>query len=128
MKNIANTVSVDTLVDAGLASHKISVKWTGHWPCLCSGEWIITIDGQQVKLPEDVRSSDMNTYGTYSRWHFGEDWEEIWESYVDGLTFEPWLAENSWVKDLSLSSAEEQELYDAISEQDWRHGCCGGCI
>jgi len=110
---------------------KISVQWTGGWPCFCHGEWIITIDGEKVELPKDVRTSQMGTFGKHSRWSFGGEsgWEEEWETYEDGLTFEPWLEANLWwVADLHLTPSEQKELYDAINEKDWRHGECGGCI
>ncbi len=107
----------------------IEAKWTGKWPCLCHGEWIITIDGVKVNLPEEVRTSDMGTYGCYRRWWFESNWEEAWDSYEDGLEFQPWVEENSsWLSNLHLSEEDLHALYDAISEEDWRHGSCGGCI
>lgn len=106
----------------------VTAEWTGDYPCLCSGEWIITIGGEKIELPDEVRTSPMGTHGTYNTWTFGEDWEEVWSQYEDGLDFEPWLQENSWVSNLNLSPEEERDLYDAISEEDWRHNSCGGCI
>ena len=46
----------------------IEVAWTGRYPCLCSGEWKIKIDGQDMShlIPEEMRCSPMNTYGLYS--------------------------------------------------------------
>jgi hypothetical protein len=110
-------------------NRKITAKWTGKPWALCSGEWTITVGGEKIDLPEEVRTSDMGTYGEYSRWYFGPNYEENWENYTDGLTFEPWLEKNAWwVSPLGLSSSETRALYEAISEQDWRHGSCGGCI
>ena len=108
---------------------EITAKWTGCYPCLCNGEWIITVGGEKVDLPDDVRTSPMGTYGTYNTWTFNEDWSVVWSQYEDGLDFESWIQENrSWVSRLNLSSEEERALYDAISAEDWRHNSCGGCI
>lgn len=110
-------------------SRKIKAEWTGKYPCLCSGEWIITVDGNKVDLPEDVRTGHMRTKGIYSSWSFGEDWSEDWSYYEEGLDFEPWVEKNAaWIAKLNLSAQETRDLYDAISECDWRHGSCGGCI
>ena len=107
----------------------ITVKWTGAYPNLCSGEWIITVGGEKVELPDKVRTSPMWTRGAYNTWTFNKDWQEVWSQYEDGLDFEPWLHENnSWLSRLNLSSEEERALYNAISAEDWRHGSCGGCI
>ena len=107
----------------------VTAEWTGCYPNLCSGEWIITIGNEKVELPDEVRTSPMWTHGTHNTWTFGKDWEEVWSQYEDGLDFEPWLHENnSWLSRLSLSSEEERALYDAISKEDWRHNSCGGCI
>lgn len=119
----------EDFIPTGNKPRNITAEWTGCFPCLCFGEWIIRIDGQPVELPEDVRTSPMHTYGSYDSWSFNDDWSEQWDSYEDGLTFKPWLAENErWVSELGLSSEEEHDLFDAISAVDWRHGSCGGCI
>ena len=105
----------------------VTAEWTGCYPNLCSGEWIITVGGEKVELPDEVRTSPMGTRGSYNTWTL--DWTEVWSQYVDGLDFEPWLQENrSWVSQLNLSDTEERTLYDAISAEDWRYGSCGGCI
>lgn len=112
-------------------NREITAKWTGVYPCLCDGEWKITIGGEEVELPKDVRHGHMNTYGSYAEWYFGGDsgWEEQWEYYEDGLTYEPWVKENSWwTRDLHLTDTELHALYDAIAAEDWRTGSCGGCI
>ena len=106
----------------------ITAKWTGCYPCLCDGEWIITVGDEKVELPDKVRTSPMGTRGSYNTWTFNEDYDDVWSQYEDGLDFEPWLQGNSWVSSLNLSHKEERALYDAISKEDWRYGSCGGCI
>ena len=104
----------------------IEVFWTGEYPNLCKGEWKLFIDGKDYSLmiPKELRYSPMNTYGTYQEWHF-EDWEEVFESYEDGLMFSKWLAENPWVNKIP---ATPLDVYCAFAEKDWRHNSCGGCI
>lgn len=106
------------------------VEWTGEWPSLCCGKWIIKKNGVDVsdKIPESLRENDMNTYGTYDSWHFDEDYMEEWESYSDGLDAEEWIANNPWILNICSTEEEEYELFEAIQDQDWRHGSCGGCI
>ena len=104
----------------------VVAEWTGKYPCLCYGEWRLTIDGVDWSnaIPTDKRSSHMNTAGTYQEWWF-EDWNETFGSYEDGLEFEEWIVENEWV--MSLPAAP-QDVFCAIQTQDFRPGECGGCI
>ncbi len=110
-------------------NRKITAIWLAQPWCLCHGEWIIQIDGEKIELPEDIKHSEMGTYGIYQAWRFGEDYKEIWDSYEDGLPYKPWVKENAWwLEPLNLSESETEDLYGQISEYDWRHGSCGGCI
>ena len=104
----------------------VKAEWTGSYPCLCDGEWKLYINEIDYtnSIPIDKQSEPMNTYGTYEEWHF-EDWLEVFEDYVDGLSFEDWIKENSWVLDLPASP---QDVYEAFQACDWRYGSCGGCI
>lgn len=104
----------------------VVVKWSGEYPCLCMGEWTLIINGVNYShmIPEELRTSHMNTAGTYQEWHF-IDWIEVFEDYEDGLEYEDWLAENSWVRDLPASSFD---IYLAFQAEDWRPNSCGGCI
>ncbi len=106
------------------------VKWTGSWPCLCSGEWVILKNGMNVSasIPEDLRNNEMGTAGTYSSWHFESDWSEVWEDYEDGMEEAEWIAANPWIASICDNDAEKSELFHAIQCEDWRHGSCGGCI
>jgi hypothetical protein len=108
-------------------------EWTGSYPCLCSGEWIIKYKGIDLKLPEDIKKSSMNTYGEYQSWHFDENYMEQFDSYTDGLNFEDWKTSNGeWLKELfnqyNISESELENLYKAIQSEDFRNGSCGGCI
>jgi hypothetical protein len=107
------------------------VGWSGKYPCLCSGEWTIVRNGVDVSnfIPDKLRYGPMDTFGTYWRWFFKEDWEEDEEAYEDGLIECEWIEENrEWLKKICQSDSEMSELYTAIQTHDWRHGSCGGCI
>ena len=47
----------------------VEAKWSGSYPNLCSGEWRLVIDGKDVsdEIPDDLRKSEMNTYGSYEK-------------------------------------------------------------
>ncbi len=108
----------------------ITAKWTGAYPNLCSGIWKLYKDGEDISdmIPEELRDSEMNTFGNYSSWHF-EDWDEVWDSYEDGLDGPDWISENDeWLSKITSDYQEKMEIFYAIQAEDWRHGSCGGCI
>ena len=82
---------------------RVEAKWTGDYPNLCSGQWILKVNNKDVShlIPEELRNSPMNTYDTYRSWHF-EDWEEVFDSYEDGSFCDEWLEENEyWLEKIS---------------------------
>lgn len=116
---------------------KIDVTWTGRYPTLCSGKWKIIIGGIELT---GLGSDNFDTNGTYDTWHF-EDWDDVWETYRDGLYFDAWYKTTLLAQDTNgLKSSlirhgfdvenEDfiQDLYDEITVKDWRHNSCGGCI
>lgn len=116
-------------------SSKLYVEWTGHFPCLCCGKWIITYNGIQLTIPEDLKEQPMDTFGEFGTWHFDEDYMEEWDFYTDGYKKENWIYRNSdWINSMFQEHGIEvtdellSELYDKIQAEDWRHGSCGGCI
>lgn len=115
-------------------NNKLQVEWTGCYPCLCYGEWIIKYNDIELYVPEKVKHNCMNTFKEYDSWHF-EDWDEVWTTYEDGLHKEEWLERNmNWImkmfekEDVEVTEELLDELYEKIKEEDWRHGSCGGCI
>lgn len=114
---------------------KLFVEWTGCYPCLCHGEWIIKYDGIELTIPEEWKDVPMDTYGEFGRWHFDEDYMEEWDYYEDGWEKDIWINRNLyWVKpmfeehNIEITDELLSELYDKIQDEDWRHGSCGGCI
>lgn len=106
---------------------KIKVEWTGSYPCLCHGQWILKINGKGYSDLVPFGSSPANTYGTYSEWHF-ENWLEVFEDYEDGLDESDWIKENKEWLDKLPSGTNYSEVFKAFQSQDWRHNSCGGCI
>lgn len=112
---------------------KLKVEWTGSYPCLCSGEWIIKYNGNKLKVPKEYRNSYMNTFGEYN--YLVDVIEERFEPYEDGLECHEWIYENrEWItkmfEDKNIEVTEELliDLFNEIQSEDWRSGSCGGCI
>ena len=131
-------------------TRKITVEWTGAYPNLCSGEWLIRINGKLIEDGKDydpydkrkmmtpygsVLRESMNTAGTYQSWHF-EDWSEVFEDYESGYAFKQWeeteIAKKLFTliekNKIILSGKEKEILFEALQDNDWRSGSCGGCI
>ena len=109
----------------------VEAKWSGKWPCLCFGEWTLTVDGVDVsdKIPKELRDSPMNTYKAYRYWYFNKAWDDIWESYEDGMLCDEWIEENlEWLRTITIDENVMEQIYDAINIEDFRTGSCGGCI
>ena len=122
-------------------NNTVDVLWDGKAYALCCGVWNIKVNGIELDIPEDKKTSSMNTEKDYPQWHFGGDsgWEEIWETIHCGIPKEEWLEENKgWLTEaiqktgLKFSEKEMAEIistiHDEIREQDWIHGMCGGCV
>lgn len=70
----------------------------------------------------------MNTAGIYQTWHF-EDWQEVFEDYIDGLECDDWIKENDcWISGIADCYDEKVVLFKAFQAQDFRTCSCGGCI
>lgn len=114
---------------------KLFVEWTGCYPCLCYGEWVIKYDGIELTVPEDYKEVPMDTFGEFGTWYFNEEYMEEWDYYEDGWEKDVWIKRNlDWIKPMfeehNIEVTDEllSELYDKIQEEDWRQGSCGGCI
>ena len=106
------------------------VEWTGGNWSLCIGRWKLYIDGEDKSnlIPEELRDGHMNTVGTYRRWYF-DNWEEVWESYNDGLDCVNWINVNDyWLTSITNDYKEKVELFKEFQTQDFRPCSCGGCI
>lgn len=105
----------------------VEVEWTGGWPALCCGEWVVKIDGKRVADPP-FQGEPAGTFGVYSYWYF-DDWVEDFGEYEDGMSKGDWFDENFvWLKKVDPSGEKWDELYEAFQREDWRYGSCGGCI
>ncbi len=109
----------------------VKANWSGMYPCLCSGEWTLFVNDKDVteKIPEELRTEPMYTFGTYQTWYFEDDWEEVFEDYEDGMSCKEWIENNDyWLKDITDDYKVKEEIYFAIQDEDFRHNSCGGCI
>ena len=109
----------------------VNAEWTGSFPSLCSGVWKLWVDGVNVsdKFPENLRNDEMNTYGTYYTWSFGNNWDEEWDMYEDGLEQDSWIKENNyWLSTITKDYEVKIQIFEAIQMHDWRRNSCGGCI
>lgn len=109
----------------------VKTNWSGNSTCLYYGEWTLEVNGIDVtdKIPEYLREKPMNTYRTYQSWYFDEEYSEVFEDYTDGLKIDDWIAENKeWLDKISTDINIQREIFNAINEQDFRPGSCGGCI
>lgn len=120
---------------------KITVEWTGSYPTLCSGKWIITIDGKEIinKSNSKIFKNSMNTARMYtSSWYIPEKGRgaKCFESSNYGLFHPLWrkseLCENLLKafqeNDITLTEDEIELLWQELSKKDFRLGSCGGCI
>ena len=108
--------------------YDISVEWTGSYPNLCRGKWMISIDKKRLS---DLIHEPFNTSGNYQSWHF---------DYTDGLNEAEWIDSvrlfdmNNLKQSLNNAGFDVNddnlmtELYYKIQEKDFRTGSCGGCI
>ena len=109
---------------------KFKVEWTGSYPCLCNGRWIIHRKGVDVSgfIPNDLQGGPMNTRRCYRYDTLDENFSEVSTFAYSGLSAKKWIRKNRyWIGKICESREEEFQLYYAIREQDWRYGMCGGC-
>lgn len=109
---------------------KVEAKWTGDYPNLCSGQWILKVNNKDVShlIPDELKNEPMNTYNIYRPYHL-ENYQIVCNSYKDGLFCSDWIKENEeWLNKITTDSFVQVEIYEAINSQDWRYGECGGCI
>lgn len=114
----------------GFASGRWEALWSGAYPSLCSGAWVLLRDGQPVDTRIPFQHEDASTFGTYGMWGFGGDsgWMEEWEYYDSGLECGEWCDEHrEWLMTLA-PEGEWADIFAAFQARDWRRGSCGGCV
>lgn len=110
--------------------------WSGERWCYCVGDWKLYKNGVEVKT--DIPFNDgsavsdgkhANTYGEYRIIEFNENYEEEDRWIEDGLHEAEWIATyDEWLSILTDDYGEKMKIYYAFNANDWRPGCCGGCI
>ena len=111
------------------SDNPFTAKWSAKGHTLCLGHWAITYKGLPLILPNSQRENHMDTYGIFS-WLFPDD-----EDYAEGLMLEDWIEHNAdWLlttferHDVPFDEVHIGWFYDAVNQEDWRCGSCGGCI
>lgn len=107
---------------------KVKAVWTGEFPCLCHGEWKLSVDGADVSdlIPEELRYDPMYTFGSYPHWYWDEDGYGEWEYVTNGKKKDEWIEENAaWLGNIP---ADPGDIFDAFNAADFRLNSCGGCI
>lgn len=103
--------------------------WSGNYPCLCSGEWTLYHNGEEIDVKIPFQNDPANTFGEYSEWYFDEDYIENERYYEDGLDEEEWIKENiEYLKQVTDDNKQYEYIYKAFQENDWRYGSCMGCV
>lgn len=121
----------------------IVAKWTGEYPILCDGQWVLTVDGidKSCLIPAEKRYYPMNTFGQFKRYEkvcytdkediccLGDLKSELEEVlYTDGLSTTDWISENKyWLDKISTDRLTQIDIYCAFQKNDWRPNSCSGC-
>lgn len=84
------------------------VSYDGHYPCLCVGELILRIDGEEVNF----EIGSLKSGGSVT---FDEDYNEC---VVDG----------PWSVDVPPQYAQYTKEITEVVNANIPWGCCGGCI
>lgn len=108
----------------------IQVEWTGSYPTLCHGEWVIKYNDIELTIPKDMKYSYMYTFKSYKEYNKGNC-----NYYKEGLDDLEWIEFNKdWItimfEEHNIQVTEELllELFEKIRAKDWRYGSCGGCV
>jgi len=117
-------------------SLNVEAIWTGSYPALCCGEWIIKVNGKEIEIPEDRKKSPMYTKKTYRQ--LVDVLNEEFKSFKGGLNEADWINKNrGWLMEsinkVVLVNPDEEsqllsDLFNEINKEDWRYNSCGGCI
>lgn len=82
------------------------VSYNGRYPCLCNGDLILRIDGEEVNLGACLTSGGSCTY--------------------DGEL--EWVEEGAWSVDVPPQYAQYTAEITEVVNSNVPWGCCGGCI
>lgn len=82
------------------------ISYDGEYPCLCSGDLVVRIDGKEVDLGSCLCSG-------------GNVWFDDWRGYADF---------GKWSVDVPEEYAEYTKEITRVVNENVEWGCCGGCI
>lgn len=111
------------------ATNPFRANWTAKGNTLCLGHWEIHYFDKLIVLPTERAEKDMGTRGIYN---FIDPDDTL---YLDGLEEDDWILANiDWLSDVFINAnipLEEslfRQFYQAVNQEDWRCGSCGGCM
>lgn len=122
-------MTVRALVAQEINASPFLARWTAKGHTLCLGRWEITYQGMPIELPEERKNDDMGTWGIYS-FIYDDD-----PDFAEGLEEDAWIVENAeWLaecfllNDIPIDEQHMRWFYQAVNQDDWRCGSCGGCL
>ena len=84
------------------------VSYDGKYPCLCFGDLVVKIDGNEVNLGRCLRSG--------GECGFTSDWEEH-------------VTKGDWkIDELPEAYEKYRSEIEEVANENVPNGCCGGCI
>lgn len=101
--------------------HVKFISYTGKYPCLCTGDLTLEIDGKKVTFGKMYDNKMKLRVGIYPRfWHSG--------GYI-GHGYE--IHQSEWQIDVAKIPEEYRQYASEIDEvfnSNVPYSCCGGCI
>lgn len=93
----------------------ISVQWTGTYPALCYGEWIISIDGKSL---ENLGNDHFATYNEYRSVYMNGDYDTVEDYYDAGFVLQEWLDYVKTMNRNNLLSSIQEAIKSRFSKQN----------
>lgn len=98
-------------------SHVKFVKYDGDYPCLCSGDLTLEIDGIEYTFGSG-HTDFMGFWRSGGTVWFDDDWSEHVEE-------DRWIID---VDDIPEQFRKYAEEIDDVFNENVEWGCCGGCV
>jgi len=110
-------------------TNPFKAQWSKKGHSLCLGHWIISYCDLPIALPDKQLNNDMGTWGVYDPIYDNDP--EFCEGKLEDdwvITNADWLIDVFIAHDIEVSEQNMRWFYQAVNEDDWRCGSCGGCM
>lgn len=110
-----------------MENHVKFVSYNGRYPCLCSGNLVLNIDGKNYSFGYNWKDQ----YGNERDNDFEPFWSSGGSCGFNSDYSESYVETGSW--EIDESALPEQfrkyadEIYEVMNEEI-EHPCCGGCL